>query len=72
MRPRGVQGRSPKGRQWTHVSKLVFLSLIIAIVVIPTRLSKGTFSARRVVRAYLFAAVAYGFALLYVIPKLGV
>ncbi len=55
-----------------QVSKLLFLSLIIAIVVIPTRLSKGAFSARRVVRAYLIAAVAYGVALLYVIPKLGV
>ncbi len=54
------------------MSKLLFLSLIIAIVVIPTRLSKGTFSAKRVVRAYLLAAFAYGFALLYVIPKLGV
>lgn len=55
-----------------QVSKLVFLSLIIGIVVIPTRLSKGAFSAKRVVRAYLFAAVAYGFALLYVMPRLGV
>ena len=71
MTAHAVQGRSPKGRQWTHVSKLVFLSLIIAIVVIPTRLSKGAFSARRVVRAYLLAAVAYGFALLYVIPRVG-
>lgn len=54
-----------------QVSKLLFLSLIIAIVVIPTRLSKGAFSARRVVRAYFLAAVAYGFALLYVIPRVG-
>ena len=53
------------------MSKVIFLSLIIAIVVIPTRLSKGAFSARRVVRAYLFAAVAYGLALLYVIPRVG-
>ncbi len=53
------------------MSKLIFLSLIIAIVVIPTRLSKGAFSARRVVRTYLLAAVAYGFALLYVIPRIG-
>lgn len=54
------------------MSKLLFLSLLIAIVVIPTRLSKGPFSARRVVRAYLIAAVAYGFALLYIIPRVGI
>jgi hypothetical protein len=54
------------------VSKLLLLSLIISIVVIPTRLSKGSFSPRRVVRAYLVAAGLYGFALLYVIPKIGV
>lgn len=54
------------------MSKLLFLSLIIAIVVIPTRLSKGAFSARRIVRAYLLAAFGYGFALLYVIPRLGI
>ena len=53
------------------MSKLLFLSLIIAIVVIPTRLSKGSFSARRTVRAYVFAAIAYGFALQYIIPKVG-
>lgn len=53
------------------MSKLLFLSLIIAIVVIPTRLSKGSFSARRAVRAYVVAAVAYGFTLLYVIPRVG-
>jgi hypothetical protein len=53
------------------VSKLLFLSLIIAIVVIPTRMSKGGMSPRPVVRAYLLAAVAYGIGLLYVIPRLG-
>lgn len=53
------------------MSKLLFLSLIIGIVVIPTRLSKGSFSARRAVRAYVVAAIAYGFALLYVIPRVG-
>jgi hypothetical protein len=54
------------------VSKLLLLSLILSIVVIPTRLSKGSFSPRRVVRAYVIAAVLYGLALLYVVPKLGV
>ena len=54
------------------MSKLVLLSLIISIVVIPTRLSKGSFSPRRVVRAYVIAAGLYGLALLYIVPRLGV
>jgi hypothetical protein len=54
-----------------RVAKLLFLSLIIGIVVIPTRLSKGTFSPKRVVRAYVFAAIAYGFSLLYIMPRVG-
>jgi hypothetical protein len=54
------------------VSKLLLLSLIISIVVIPTRLSKGSFSPRRVVRAYVVAGLLYGFALLYIVPRLGV
>lgn len=53
------------------MSKLLFLSLIIGIVVIPTRLSKGNFSARNVVRTYVAAAIFYGFALQYIIPRVG-
>ena len=53
------------------MAKLLFLSLIIGIVVIPTRLSKGSFSPKRVVRVYVMAALAYGFSLLYIMPRVG-
>ncbi len=51
--------------------KLLFLSLMIAIIVLPTRLSKGDVrkGPRRVVSLYLFACVAYYATLRFVIPR---
>ncbi len=51
--------------------KFLFLSLMIAIVVLPTRLSKGraAHGPRRAVSFYLIACVVYYGCLRFVIPR---
>jgi hypothetical protein len=53
------------------IGKLLFLSMMISIVVIPTRLSKGDMrkGPRRAVFVYLIASVTYYGLLRLVIPR---
>ena len=53
------------------LSKLLFLSMVLSIIVIPTRLSKGDMrrGPRRAVFSYLIACVGYYIALRFVIPR---
>jgi hypothetical protein len=53
------------------IGKLLFLSMMISIVVIPTRLSKGDMrrGPRRAVFVYLIACVTYYGLLRVVIPR---
>ncbi len=53
------------------IGKFLFLSMMISIVVIPTRLSKGDMrrGPRRAVFVYLIACVAYYGLLRVVIPR---
>lgn len=53
------------------LSKLLFLSMVLAIIVIPTRLSKGDMrrGPRRAVFAYLIACIGYYLVLRFIIPR---
>jgi hypothetical protein len=53
------------------IGKFMFLSMIIAIIVLPTRLSKGDVrrGPRRAVFAYLLMCVCYYGALRVIIPR---
>lgn len=53
------------------ISKVLLLSLMISIIVIPTRLSKGEVRGgpRRIMSYYLFVCVAYYGALRFVVPR---
>jgi hypothetical protein len=54
------------------IGKFLYLSMIIAIVVIPTRLSKGDVrkGPRRAVFAYLIVAFGFYFSLRFVLPRI--
>jgi hypothetical protein len=54
------------------MSKLLLLSFIIGMVVIPTRLSKGTRGPQHAVFLYLVLAAGYYFILRFVIARVGV
>ena len=54
------------------MAKIAYLSMIIAIIVIPVRMSRRTIERpRRAVSVYVVACVGYYFGLAYVIPRLG-
>ena len=55
------------------MAKITYLSMIIAIIVLPVRLSRRSTERgpRRAVSLYVLACVGYYFGLAYVIPKLG-
>ncbi len=52
------------------MKKLLFLSMIILTIVIPTRMSKGNKGPQRAVFVYLIACFGYYIALRFVIPRL--
>ncbi len=54
------------------MSKLAYLSMIIVIVALPTRLGRRSGrSPRRLVPLYAVACVGYYLGLVFVIPRLG-
>ena len=55
------------------MAKIAYLSMIIAIIVIPVRMSRRSTERgpRRAVSLYVIACVGYYFGLAYVIPRLG-
>ncbi len=55
------------------MAKIAYLSMIIAIIVIPVRMSRRSTEGgpRRAVSLYVIACVGYYFGLAYVIPRLG-
>jgi hypothetical protein len=52
------------------MKKLLFLSMIIATIVIPTRMSKTKKGPQRAVFMYFIACFGYYIALRFVIPRL--
>lgn len=53
------------------MSKLAYLSMMIAMVVIPVRMSRGSSrSPSRAVSVYVLACLGYYFGLFFVIPRL--
>jgi hypothetical protein len=53
-----------------HMQKLLFLSMIISTIVIPTRMSKSKAGPQKAVYVYLIACFGYYFALRFIIPRL--
>ncbi len=52
------------------MKKILFLSMILSIVIIPTRLSRSSRGPQRSVYLYMVACVAYYLALRFVIPRI--
>jgi hypothetical protein len=52
------------------VKKILYLSMILSIIIIPTRLSKSSRGPQRSVYLYIVACCGYYLALRFVIPRI--
>ncbi len=52
------------------MKKILFLSMILAMVIIPTRMSKSSRGPQRSVYLYMVACCGYYVALRFIIPRI--
>jgi hypothetical protein len=52
------------------MKKILFLSMILAMIIIPTRMSKNSRGPQRSVYLYMVACCGYYVALRFVIPRI--
>ena len=52
------------------MKKILFLSMILSMIIIPTRLSKSSRGPQRSVYLYMVACCGYYLALRFIIPRI--
>lgn len=52
------------------MKKILFLSMILSMIIIPTRMSKSSRGPQRSVYLYMLACCGYYLALRFVIPRI--